>query len=466
MKAFTNDRRGASIAIVTRKTRSNDPDLFAAEAERTRQKQAPLADRMRPQTLEEFAGQTHLVAAGRLVREMIEGQRLHSLILWGPPGSGKTTLALLIAKSTQAYFAHFSAVLSGVRELREIIDEAKQRLRYPGQQTILFVDEIHRFNKAQQDAFLPYVEDGTIVLIGATTENPSFEVIAPLLSRASVLTLEPLGEDVVKQLLQRALNDKERGLGERKLSIAADALEFLAQQSHGDARMGLNMLEGGADLATIKKIDTIDLALAEEATQHRALLYDKAGEEHYNVISAFIKSMRGSDPDAAVYWMMRMLEAGEDPLFVCRRMIIFAAEDVGNADPQALQVAVAAKEAVHFVGLPEGRIPMAQAVTYLASAPKSNASYKAMLAATDDVRAHGALPVPLHLRNAPTKLMKNLGYGRGYKYAHDYDEHVVEQQHLPDTLRRRRYYEPTDSGAENQIRERLERWRTKKRETE
>jgi putative ATPase len=451
---------------VTRKPHSSEPDLFAAEAERARQKQAPLADRMRPQTLEEFAGQTHLVAPGRLVHEMIEGQRLHSLILWGPPGSGKTTLALLIAKSTKAYFAHFSAVLSGVRELREIIEEAKERLRYPRQQTILFVDEIHRFNKAQQDAFLPYVEDGTIVLVGATTENPSFEVIAPLLSRASVLTLEALGDDVVKQLLQRALVDVERGLGERGLSIAPDALEFLAQQSHGDARMGLNMLEAAADLATTKKVSTIDLALAEEGTQHRALLYDKGGEEHYNVISAFIKSMRGSDPDAAVYWMMRMLEAGEDPLFVCRRMIIFAAEDIGNADPQALQVAVAAKEAFHFIGLPEGRIPMAQAVTYLASAPKSNASYKAMLAAAEDVRQHGALPVPLHLRNAPTKLMKNLGYGRDYKYAHDYEDHVVEQQHLPDKLRRRRYYEPSESGTENQIRERLERWRTKKRETE
>jgi putative ATPase len=420
---------------------------------------------MRPRTLDELVGQAHVIGAGRLVREMIEGRRLHSLILWGPPGSGKTTLALIIAQSTQAHFVHFSAVLSGVRELREIIAEAKERLR-SRRQTILFVDEIHRFNKAQQDAFLPYVEDGTIVLIGATTENPSFEIISPLLSRASVLTLEPLDEQAVAQLLRRALDDTERGLGTRGVDIAADALAFLAQQAHGDARMGLNMLEAAADLAATKGVAAIDLALAEEATQHRALLYDKSGEEHYNVISAFIKSMRGSDPDAAVYWMMRMLEAGEDPLFICRRMVIFAAEDIGNADPRALQVAVAAKDAFHFIGLPEGRIPMAQAATYLASAPKSNASYKAMLAAAEDIKQHGALPVPKHLRNAPTPLMKNLGYGRGYKYAHDYEEHVVEQQHLPDTLRRRRYYEPSESGAEAEIRERLEHWRTLKKERE
>jgi putative ATPase len=431
-------------------------DLFATQADRIRQREAPLADRMRPRTMEEFVGQAHLVAPGRLVREMIDGQRLHSLILWGPPGSGKTTLALLVARSTQAHFVHFSAVLSGVRELRDVIAEAKDQLQLHGRRTILFVDEIHRFNKAQQDAFLPYVEDGTVVLIGATTENPSFEVIAPLLSRTSVLVLEPLTQEDIRGLLERALADPERGLGQHSLRIEPAALEFLADHARGDARLGLNALEAAADLATVEGRDAIDLKLAEEAAQHRALLYDKAGEEHYNVISAFIKSMRDSDPDAAVYWLMRMIEAGEDPLFIARRMIIFAAEDIGNADPQALQVAVAAKDAFHFVGLPEGRIPLAQAVTYLASAPKSNASYLAMCAAAEDVKQHGALPVPLHLRNAPTPLMKALGYHHGYRYAHDYPGHVVEQQHLPDKLRGRRYYEPSENGAERDVKRRLE----------
>jgi len=444
---------------MAKRTPARSPDLFAAQAQRARRRQAPLADRMRPQTLEEFVGQTHLVAPGRLVREMVEGQRLHSLILWGPPGSGKTTLALLIAHSIQAHFVHFSAVLSGVRELREIIAEAKDQFALNGRRTILFVDEIHRFNKAQQDAFLPYVEDGTITLIGATTENPSFEVIAPLLSRTSVLVLEPLPADAVTHLLERALADRERGLGARGLRIEPAALQFLAQYAHGDARLALNALEAAADLATTKGVAAIDVALAEEAAQHRALLYDKAGDEHYNVISAFIKSLRDSDPDAALYWMMRMLEAGEDPLFICRRMVILAAEDIGNADPRALQIAVAAKDAFHFVGLPEGRIPMAQAVTYLACAPKSNASYKAMLAAAEDVREHGALPVPLHLRNAPTPLMKHLGYGAGYKYAHDYEGHIVEQQRLPDQLKDRRYYEPSDQGEERDVKERMRKQR-------
>jgi putative ATPase len=436
-----------------------DSDLFGAQAERTRRREAPLADRMRPHTLEELVGQAHLVGPGRLLRDMIEGERLHSLILWGPPGCGKTTLALLVAQHTKAYFVHFSAVLSGVRELRELIEDAKEQQRLHGRRTILFVDEIHRFNKAQQDAFLPYVEDGTVTLIGATTENPSFEVIAPLLSRTSVLVFEPLPPDAIRQLLERALADGERGLGQRGLTIAPPALDFLTQHSRGDARFGLNALEAAADLAAIRRMTCIDLPLAEEAAQHRALLYDKSGDEHYNIISAFIKSMRDSDPDGAVYWMMRMLEAGEDPLFIARRMVIFAAEDVGNADPRALQVAVAVKDAFHFVGLPEGRIPLAQGATYLASAPKSNASYKAMLAAAADVKEHGPLPVPLHLRNAPTSMMKGLGYGRGYKYAHDFEEHHVEQQHLPDRLKDRRYYEPSVEGEEGAIKERLDRWR-------
>ncbi|MFN8624627.1 MAG: replication-associated recombination protein A [Candidatus Binatia bacterium] len=414
---------------------------------------------MRPQTLEEFVGQTHLVAPGRLLREMIDGQRLHSLILWGPPGTGKTTLALLISRSVHAHFVHFSAVLSGIRELRDVVSEAKEQRKYHGRRTVLFVDEIHRFNKAQQDAFLPHVEDGTIVLIGATTENPSFEVIAPLLSRTSVLVLDPLTAEDIRRLLQHALADSERGLGALGVQADARALAFLADYARGDARLGLNALEAAAGLAATKGLPTIDLAVAEEAAQHRALLYDKSGDEHYNVISAFIKSMRGSDPDAAVYWLMRMLEAGEDPLFIARRMVIFAAEDVGNADPQALQLAVAAKDAVHFVGMPEGRIPLAQAATYLASAPKSNAAYRAMCAAADDVTRLGPLPVPLHLRNAPTALMKSLGYGRDYKYAHDYVGHVADQQHLPDQIRERRYYRPSDNGAEREIRTRLDQVR-------
>jgi len=392
---------------------------------------------------------------------MVAARKLQSLILWGPPGSGKTTLAQILASSAGAACVHFSAVTSGVKDLKRIIQEAEQ-LRRSGKPTVLFVDEIHHFNKAQQDNFLPHVERGTLTLIGATTENPSFEVISPLLSRCRVLLLKALSPTEIGTLIDRALRDRERGLGNFELTLAEPARAFLIEQSQGDGRVALNALEAAATLAQAQGQNQIDLVKLQEALQKTPLRYDKAGEEHYNVISAFIKSLRGSDPDAALYWMMRMLEAGEDPLFIARRMVIFAAEDIGNADPQALQVAIAAKEAFHFVGLPEGRIPLAQAVTYLASAPKSNASYKAMLAAAEDVEAHGSLAVPLHLRNAPTPLMRKLGYGKDYKYAHDYEEHIVDQQHLPEELRNRRYYTPGDSGYEKKLKERLESWAAKK----
>ena len=415
---------------------------------------------MRPTSLQEFVGQEHLLGPGKLLSGMVDSGKLGSLILWGPPGSGKTTLAQILAQSAGAVCVHFSAITSGVKDLKKIIHEAEQLQRL-GKPTVLFVDEIHHFNKAQQDNFLPHVERGTLILIGATTENPSFEVISPLLSRCQVLVLKTLSTADIGKVVDRALGDSRRGLAATRLAITAEAREFLIQQSQGDCRVALNALEAAAILAQGQK--EIGLAHVQEALQRKPLQYDKAGEEHYNVISAFIKSMRGSDPDAALYWMMRMIEAGEDPLFIARRMVIFAAEDIGNADPLALQVAVAAKDAVHFVGLPEGRIPMAQAATYLASAPKSNASYKAMLAATEDVQERGALPVPFHLRNAPTPLMQKLGYGKDYKYAHNYAEHIVEQEHLPKELLGKRYYTPSDSGYEKEIKERLKFWEDKKK---
>jgi len=430
---------------------SDGPDLFSAQAAQHRSKHAPLAERMRPRSLDDIVGQQHLVGPGRLVRDMVAGGPLRSLILWGPPGTGKTTLAGVIARSADAEFCQLSAVLSGVRELREVIAGAEHRLAERGRRTVLFVDEIHRFNKAQQDAFLPHVEAGTITLIGATTENPSFEVIAPLLSRAAVLTLEPLAFEDLAQLVDRALADDERGLAKLAVSIDASAREFLVQHAHGDARAALNLLEAATNLATARGGSNIDLELLEQAAQQRALRYDKGGEEHYNVISAFIKSMRGSDPDAAIYWLARMIDAGEDALFIARRLVIFASEDVGTADPHALPLAVAARDAVHFVGMPEGRIPLAHATAYLATAPKSNAAYKALGTALEDVRRHGPLPVPLHLRNAPTQLMKDLGYGADYRYAHDFPGGVPEQQHLPDALRERVYFEPSDHGANPEV---------------
>jgi len=437
-------------------------ELFDTAGAGKANKAVPLAERMRPKTLDEFVGQQHLLGPGKFLRGMVGAGELRSLILWGPPGSGKTTLAEILASSGGARCVRFSAVTSGVKDLKKIVDEA-ERLHRLGKRTVLFVDEIHHFNKAQQDNFLPHVERGTLILIGATTENPSFEVISPLLSRAQVLVLQPLSAADVGTIVDRALADRINGLGDLGLSLAEDARAFLIDQSQGDARIALNALETAAALLKKEKgAKVVDLARIQEALQKKALLYDKAGEEHYNVISAFIKSMRGSDPDAAVYWLMRMLEAGEDPLFIARRMVILAAEDIGNADPQALQVAVAAKDAFHFVGLPEGRIPLAQAATYLASAPKSNASYKAMLAAAKDVEDKGTLPVPLHLRNAPTPLMEKLGYGKDYRYAHDFPDHVVGQEHLPDALRGRKYYSPTESGYEKTIKDRLAGWEERK----
>jgi putative ATPase len=437
-------------------------ELFESLPPKKQQAARPLAERMRPRNLGEFIGQQHLLGPGRLLREMIQAGKLHSLILWGPPGSGKTTLAHILADAAGAHCIHFSAVSSGVKELKKIIDEA-DRLYRLGKPTVLFVDEIHHFNKSQQDTFLPHVENGTLLLIGATTENPSFEVIAPLLSRCQVLVLHPLSAAELGEVVDRALVDAERGLGSWGLTWGSDAREFLVDQSQGDARVALNALQTAATVIwRDRESREITHAAIEEALQKKALLYDKAGEEHYNVISAFIKSLRGSDPDASLYWLMRMLNAGEDPLFVARRMIIFAAEDIGNADPRALQVAVAAKDALHFVGLPEGRIPLAQATTYLATAPKSNASYAAMLQADRDVEKRGALPVPLHLRNAPTPLMEKLGYGKDYRYAHDFPNHIVAQEHLPKELLGKRYYFPSDSGYEKTIRERIQAWEDSK----
>ncbi|HXV20160.1 MAG TPA: replication-associated recombination protein A [Desulfuromonadales bacterium] len=432
-------------------------DLFDQNSRDRRD--APLAERLRPTTLAEVVGQRHLLDEGKPLRRLIETDQLASLIFWGPPGTGKTTLAQIIAHSTKSNFVFFSAVLQGVKEVREIVKQAQEERRYHSRRTLLFVDEIHRFNKAQQDAFLPWVERGDVILIGATTENPSFEVISALLSRSRVFVLYPLDPADIRILLERALTDP-RGLAERNLQVTEEAMEFLAEQAHGDARVALNTLEVAAAMAGAEEID---LETVQGALQKRALLYDKGAEEHYNVISAFIKSLRGSDPDGALYWLARMLEAGEDPLFIARRMVIFASEDVGNADPRALQMALAVQQAVHFVGLPEARINLAQGVTYLATAPKSNASYIGINEAQAEVRKSGALPVPLHIRNAPTQLMKELGYHQGYRYAHDYAGGIAAQEHLPEALAGRRFYRPTERGYEKLISERLQYWEEIKR---
>ncbi|MGO9649566.1 MAG: replication-associated recombination protein A [Terriglobales bacterium] len=414
----------------------------------------PLADRMRPRNLDEFVGQEHLVAPGKPLRTQIERDDLGSLIFWGPPGTGKTTLAQIIARVTKAEFIEFSAVLAGIKEIKQVMAEAERARQY-GTRTIVFVDEIHRFNKAQQDAFLPHVEKGNIRLIGATTENPSFEIISALLSRSRVYTLKPLTEDQIVLLLKRALADSERGLGAMNLRASDEALAKIASYSSGDARTAYNALEVAASLAGGAKTAITD-AIVHDALQKRVLLYDKAGEEHYNLISALHKSVRNSDPDAALYWLARMLEAGEDPLYIARRVVRMAVEDVGLADPGALSLCMAARDAVDFIGMPEGNLALAQAVVYLALAPKSNALYTAYSEVQQDVEQTAAEPVPLHLRNAPTGLMKGMGYGQGYKYAHDLEDKVADMQCLPDNLRDRTYYHPTGEGVEKRIRERLE----------
>jgi putative ATPase len=414
----------------------------------------PLADRMRPRTLDEFLGQEHLVAPGKPLRTQIERDDIGSLIFWGPPGTGKTTLAQIIARMTKADFIEFSAVLSGIKEIKQVMADAERARQY-GTRTIVFIDEIHRFNKAQQDAFLPHVEKGNIKLIGATTENPSFEIIAALLSRSRVYVLKPLNEEQIVTLLKRALIDEERGLGQKHLRASEDALAKIAAYSSGDARSAYNALEVAATLASAAGGEITD-EIAQDALQKRILLYDKSGEEHYNLISALHKSVRNSDPDASLYWLGRMLEAGEDPLYIARRVVRMAVEDIGLADPNALSLCMAARDAVDFIGMPEGNLALAQAVVYLAVAPKSNALYIAYSTVQQDVERTAAEPVPLHLRNAPTNLMRGMGYGKGYKYAHDLEDKVANMQCLPDNLRERVYYEPTSEGIEKRIRERLQ----------
>ena len=441
-------------------------DLFERKGKELFKREAPLADRMRPRTLDEFVGQDHLLGQGKVLRQAIESDHLPSMILWGPPGSGKTTLAMIIATTTGAQFLAFSAVLSGVKEIKEVVEEAEEEWTYHKGRTILFVDEIHRFNKAQQDAFLPHVEKGTIILIGATTENPSFEVISPLLSRTKVFTLQGLEEEEIELILKRGLTDKERGLGQYNVVIEPEVFEGISRIANGDARIALNTLEMIVLTAPPDQTGTCHIKKEdlEEVLQRKAFLYDKSGEEHYNLISAFHKSLRGSDPDAALYWLGRMLEAGEDPLYIARRMIRFASEDVGIADSNALQVAIAAMEAFHFIGLPEGDLALAQAAVYLATAPKSNALYTAFLGVKKDVREIENMPVPLHIRNAPTKLMEDLDYGKDYKYPHDYPDHFVEEEYLPENLKGRTYYHPTEQGFEREIKKKLEIWRRKKGE--
>ncbi len=441
-------------------------DIFDYHAQKAAEASMPLAERMRPRNISEFVGQNQVVGAGSLIQHAIEEDRIFSMIFWGPPGCGKTTLARIIAGETKSHFVHFSAVLSGIKEIRAVIEEARNQQKISRKRTILFVDEIHRFNKAQQDAFLHHVESGLITLIGATTENPSFEVIAPLLSRCRVITLDRLTEEDISAIIDMALSDEQRGLGGLNIELAADARDYIVRIADGDARVALNSLEVAGSLVISRQTPDspttagdITLKDLEIAIQKKALVYDKGGEEHYNLISALHKSLRGSDPDAALYWLARMLAGGEDPFYIARRMVRFASEDIGNADPNALSITMKAMEAFKFLGHPEGELALAQAVVYLATAPKSNSIYSAFGKARAVIKKTGSLPVPFHIRNAPTKLMKDLGYGKNYKYAHKYENAIVPQEYLPDELKGQLFYIPTNRGFEKIIKDRLDKWR-------
>ena len=435
-------------------------DLFENHRKKELDRNAPLASRMRPRSLDQFVGQQHLLGRDRVFRRSIESDQIPSLILWGPPGSGKTSLAFLIASLTKSHFDFVSAVTSGVGDLRKIIENARERIALYSQRTVLFVDEIHRFNKAQQDVILPHIEEGIVTFIGATTENPSFEVIAPLLSRCRVFPLKPLDDEEIRDIVVRAMQDHEHGIGSLNVRVSKEAVDYLAAMADGDARVSLNALELAAFGTNENEqgFREVTLEIIEDTLQHKAILYDAAGDQHYDTISALIKSVRGSDPDAAIYWLGRMIEAGEDPLFIARRLVILASEDVGLADPMGLPIAISAQQAVHFIGMPEGAITLAHACVYLATAPKSNSAYSALNLARQDARNTRNQPVPVHLRNPVTKLMKDMGYGEGYKYSHQYPGHFAPMNNLPDSLTGRRYYIPSDQGYEKTIANRLDEW--------